>query len=93
MPQSSTLGLLGLFSRKLDATQVKNTNFDRELVACLSGFRPFRHIWRVVSSQYILITNPLTYALSRTSDAWSARQARQLSYLVEHTADIQHIAG
>jgi hypothetical protein len=35
---------------------------------------------------------PLMYALSRTSDPWSARQARQLSYLAEHTADIRHIA-
>jgi hypothetical protein len=36
---------------------------------------------------------PLTYALGRTSDPWSARQARQLSYLAERTADIKHIAG
>jgi hypothetical protein len=36
---------------------------------------------------------PLMYALSRTSDPWSARQARQLSYLAEHTADIRHISG
>jgi transposase InsO family protein len=36
---------------------------------------------------------PLTYALSRTSDPWSARQARQLSYLAEYTDDIHHIAG
>jgi hypothetical protein len=36
---------------------------------------------------------PLTYALSRTSDPWLARQARQLSYLAEHKADIRHIAG
>ncbi len=35
----------------------------------------------------------LTYALSRTSDPWSARQARQLSYLAEHRADIRHISG
>jgi hypothetical protein len=27
------------------------------------------------------------------SDPWSARQARQLSYLAEHTDDIRHIAG
>ncbi len=36
---------------------------------------------------------PLTYALQRTSDPWSARQARQLSYLAEYTDDIRHIAG
>jgi hypothetical protein len=45
--------------------------------------------------QFIVYTDhkPLTYSLSRTSDPWSARQARQLSYLAEHTADICHIAG
>ncbi len=36
---------------------------------------------------------PLTYSLQRTSDPWSARQARQLSYLAEYTDDIRHIAG
>jgi hypothetical protein len=36
---------------------------------------------------------PLMYALSRTSDPWSARQARQLSYLAKHTADIRHSVG
>ncbi len=36
---------------------------------------------------------PLTYALQRTSDPWSTRQARQLSYLAEYTNDIRHIAG
>jgi hypothetical protein len=45
--------------------------------------------------QFTIYTDhkPLTYALSRTSDPWSARQARQLSYLAEHTADIRHIAS
>jgi hypothetical protein len=34
---------LGFFSRKLDAAQVKYSAFDRELLACVSGFRHFRH--------------------------------------------------
>ncbi len=33
---------LGFFSRKLEATQVKYSAFDKELLACLSGFRHFR---------------------------------------------------
>ncbi len=84
---------LGFFSRKLDATQVKYSAFDRELIACVSGFRHFRHM--LEGHQFTIFTDhkPLTYALSRTSDPWLARQARQLSYLVEHTADICHIAG
>jgi hypothetical protein len=84
---------LGFFSRKLDATQVKYSAFDKELLACVSGFRHFRYM--LEGHQFTIYTDhkPLTYALSRTSDPWSARQARQLSYLAEHTADIRHIAG
>ena len=36
---------------------------------------------------------PLTFALSRVSDAWSARQQRQLSYVAEFTANIVHLPG
>jgi hypothetical protein len=84
---------LEFFSRKLDATQVKYSAFERELLACVSGFRHFRHM--LDGRQFTIYTDhkPLTYALSRTSDPWSARQVRQLSYLAEHTADIWHIAG
>jgi hypothetical protein len=35
---------LGFFSRKLDAAQVKYSAFDPELLACVSGFRHFRHM-------------------------------------------------
>jgi hypothetical protein len=36
---------------------------------------------------------PLTHALHRTSDPWTARQCRQLAYIAEFTSDIQHVAG
>jgi transposase InsO family protein len=84
---------LGFFSRKLDAAQVKYSAFDRELLACVSGFRHFRHMLEGRNFTIYTDHKPLTYALSRTSDPWSARQARQLSYLAEHTADIRHISG
>jgi hypothetical protein len=35
----------------------------------------------------------LTYALAHVSDSWTARQSRQLSYVIEYTWDICHIAG
>ncbi len=31
--------------------------------------------------------------LLRSSDPWTPRQCRQLSYIAEHTSDIRHIAG
>ena len=36
---------------------------------------------------------PLTFALSRISDSWTARQQRQLSYVAEYTSDIVHVPG
>ena len=84
---------LGFFSKKLDKTQVRYSAFDRELLACVSGFRHFRHMLEGRSFSILTDHKPLTYALSRSSEPWSARQARQLSYLAEHTSDIRHIAG
>ena len=36
---------------------------------------------------------PLTFAFSKISDPWSARQQRQLAAISEFTTDIRHIAG
>jgi hypothetical protein len=36
---------------------------------------------------------PLTYALSRSSEPWTARQCRHLSYIAEFSSDIRHING
>jgi hypothetical protein len=35
---------LGFYSRKLAAAEVKYSAFDRELLACRDGIRPFRHL-------------------------------------------------
>ncbi len=34
---------------------------------------------------------PLSYALVRVSDPWTACHTRQLSYVAEYTSDIRHI--
>ena len=36
---------------------------------------------------------PLTYALSRCTDAWKPQQQRQLSDIAEYTADIRYVPG
>jgi hypothetical protein len=36
---------------------------------------------------------PLTTAINRASDPWTAWQCRQLAYVAEYTSDIRHIAG
>jgi len=84
---------LGFFSKKLDKAQMKYSAFDRELLACYLGVRHFR--WMLEGSKFYILSDhkPLTFALHRLSDAWSARQQRQLSYLAEYTSDIRHVAG
>ena len=84
---------LGFFSKKLYAAQQKYSAFDRKLFACYAGIRHFRYL--LDGRRFATFTDhkPLTYALARVSDPWTARQSRQLSYVAEYTPDICHIAG
>jgi transposase InsO family protein len=84
---------LGFFSKKLEAAQQRYSAFDRELWACFAGIRHFRFM--LEGRRFTIYTDhkPLTFALKRSSDPWTARQCRQLSYIAEYTSDIQHIAG
>ena len=84
---------LGFFSRKLDSTQVKYSAFDRELLACFQAIRHFRYM--LEGRRFTLFTDhkPLTAALRRSSEPWTDKQCRQLTYITEFTSDIQHIAS
>jgi hypothetical protein len=84
---------LGFFSKKLEPAQVKYSAFDRELLACFLGIRHFRYM--LEGRHFTIYTDhkPLTTAINRASDPWTARQCRQLAYVAEYTSDIRHIAG
>jgi transposase InsO family protein len=84
---------LGFYSKKFDAAQVRYSAFDRELLACCSGIRHFR--WMLEGRRFTIYTDhkPLTFALVKAADAWTARQGRQLSYVAEFTSDIRHVPG
>jgi cleavage and polyadenylation specificity factor subunit 1 len=84
---------LGFFSVKLDSAQQKYSAFDRELLACYLSVRHFR--WMLEGRSFFISTDhkPLTFALHRSSDAWSARQQRHLAYVAEYTSDIRHVPG
>jgi hypothetical protein len=45
--------------------------------------------------RFIIFTDhkPLMYTLRRSSDPWTARQCRQLTYIPEYTSNLRHIAG
>jgi hypothetical protein len=84
---------LGFFSKKLEPAQVKYSAFDRELLACFLGIRHFRYM--LEGRHFTIYTDhkPLTTAINRAADPWTARQCRQLAYVTEYTSDIRHIAG
>jgi cleavage and polyadenylation specificity factor subunit 1 len=82
---------LGFFSKKLEASQVRWSAFDRELLACVASIRHFRFILEGRSFTIFTDHKPLVGALSRTTDPWTPRQCRHLSYLAEFTSDVQHV--
>ena len=93
---SGSLQPLGFFSRKLNTPEQKYSAFDRELLAVYAAIRHLPHFrWALEGRRFYLLSDhkPLTFALHRQSDAWSARQKGHLSYVVEYTLDIRHVAG
>ncbi len=88
----STWRPLTFFSKKLDSTQLKYSAFDRELLAAFLSVRHFRYL--LAGQRFHILTDhkPLTQALHRVSDPWTARVQRQLAFLAELTSDVRHIA-
>ena len=84
---------LSFYSRKLNDAERKYSTFDRELLAAYSAIRHFRFMLEGRSFTLYTDHKPLTFAISRTSPPWSARQQRHLSYISEYTSSIVHLPG
>ena len=84
---------LAFFSRALRAPERKYSAFDRELLALYLAIRHFRYY--LEGREFTAYTDhkPLTFAFSKMSDPWSARQQRHLSYISEFTTCIRHVSG
>jgi hypothetical protein len=84
---------LAFYSKKLDAAQTRYSAFDRELLAAYLAIRHFRY--SLEGRRFVLYTDhkPLTFALRKAADPWTARQQHQLAFIAEYTSEIQHIAG
>ncbi len=63
---------LRFFSKKLETAQQKYSAFDRELFACYSGIRHFRHMQEGIRFTIYTDHKPLTYTLVCVSDMWTA---------------------
>jgi hypothetical protein len=93
LPGRNTLQPLGFFSKKLEPAQQKYSAFDRELFDVYAGIRHFRHMLEGRRFTVFMDHKPLTHAVARMSDPWTARQCWHLAYIAEYTSDIQHVAG
>ena len=84
---------LAFYSRQLSACERKYSAFDRELLGLWLGIRHFRFLLEGREFTAYVDHKPLTFAMSKATEPWSARQQRQLSFISEFTTDIQHVAG
>uniref|UniRef100_A0A669CLV2 Gypsy retrotransposon integrase-like protein 1 n=1 Tax=Oreochromis niloticus TaxID=8128 RepID=A0A669CLV2_ORENI len=84
---------LAFFSRTPRDAERKYSVFDRELLALHLATRHFRFFLEGRNFTAYVDHKPLTFAMSKVSDPWSARQQRQLEAISEFTTDIQHVAG
>lgn len=69
---------LAFFSRQLRPSERKYSTFDRELLALYLAVRHFRSL--LEGRQFTAFTDhkPLTFAMAKVSESWSARQQRHL---------------
>ena len=84
---------LAFFSRQLRPNERIYSTFDRELLGLYLAVRHFRFLLEGRSFTAYVDHKPLTFAMVKVSEPWSARQQRQLSFISEFTTDIQHVAG
>ena len=73
-PLSQEFQPLGFFSAKLEKAQLSYSAFNRELFGVYAAIRHFRHDQE--GRRFTIWTDhkPLTFALSRLSDSWTAKQ-------------------
>ena len=84
---------LAYFSRKLRPPELKYSAFDRELLAVYLGILHFRQYLEGWTFPIFTDHRPLTFAMAKSSEPWSHRQARHLEYISQYSTDIRHLAG
>ncbi|KAK5910103.1 hypothetical protein CesoFtcFv8_003971 [Champsocephalus esox] len=82
---------LAFFSRQLTSREHRYSAFDRELLGLYLAVRHFRFMLEGREFTPFVDHKPLTFAMSKVVEPWSARQQRQLSYISEFTTDIKHV--
>ena len=71
------------FSRQLTSRELRYSAFDRELLGLWLAVRHFRFLLEGRQFTAFVDHKPLTFAMSKVAELWSARQQQQLSYISE----------
>jgi len=79
---------LAFFSRQLRPSEQKYSTFDRELLGLCLAIRHFRSLLEGRHFTAFVDHKPLTFAMTKVTELWSARQQRHLSYISEFTTDL-----
>ncbi|CAA9999485.1 unnamed protein product, partial [Nesidiocoris tenuis] len=84
---------LGFFSKSLSTAQTKYSTYDRELLACYSAVKHFRHM--LEGRNFVIFTDhrPLTFAFRQKLDKASPRQLRYLDFIGQFSTDIRFVPG
>ena len=82
----------------IDKHKFRNGGTDSESTAWLLAiFLALRHFLHFVDGSNVVTAKtdhkPIIHALSKTSDAWTGRQQRQLSEIAETGFTVQHLYG
>ncbi|KAG7456393.1 Retrovirus-related Pol poly from transposon [Solea senegalensis] len=81
---------LAFFSRQLRDCERKYSTFDRELLGLYLAIRHFRTLLEGRPFTAFVDHKPLTFAMAKVAEPWSARQQRHLSYISEFTTDLRN---
>ena len=84
---------LAFFSQQLQPPETKYSAFNCELLAAHLAVRHFHFFLEGRIFTIYMDHKPLTLAMHKVSEPWSARQQHHLSAISEFTTDIQHVAG
>jgi ribonuclease HI len=78
---------------KLNPAQVKNSTYDRELLAIYEAVKHFRHVME--ACHFIIFTDhkTITYAIQYKRNKRSPRQFSHFDFIPQFTTDIRHISG
>ncbi|GBN08725.1 Retrovirus-related Pol polyprotein from transposon 412 [Araneus ventricosus] len=91
--ENSNWQAIAFYSKKLSDTQQNYSTYDRELLGIYLSVTHFTHYLEGRTFTIYTDHKPLIFAFHQKLDKGAPRQARQLNYISQFSADIKYIKG